>query len=92
MDRRRSTGVMVEAYPKLLKAPLHHLMVMIHYLLRRLSFFRCLDRNRYAMLIGATDVGDIPSLGAQVANINIRRNIAACQVTNVKWSICIGQC
>ena len=74
---------MVETYPKLLKAPLHHLVVMIHYLLRRLPLLCCLDGNGYAMLIGATDVGDISALGPLVAHINVRRNVAACQVTNV---------
>ena len=91
MNGRRGTGIMVEANPKLLKTSLHHLVVMIHNLLRRLPLLGCLDRNRYSMLIGATDVSHIPALGPQVAYINVRRNVAACQVTNVKWSIRIRQ-
>ena len=79
----RGTGVMVEADAKLRKARFHHLVVLINYLLRRLSFLGCLDGDGHAVLVRPTDIGYISPLRAKVAHVDVGWNITAGQVADV---------
>jgi hypothetical protein len=91
MNGSRSPGIVAKADPKRVETAFHHLMIPVHHFLGSDPLLTRLDGDGYAMLIGAADVGHVFSQGSEVAYINIGRNIATRQVTNVQGSIGIGE-
>jgi hypothetical protein len=67
-------------------------MILIDDLLRSFAFLGCFDGDRYAMLIRATDVSDVPTLRPEVAHVDIGRDITTCQMTDMERPIGIREC
>src|SRR6202035_5548818 len=49
------------------------------------------DGNRHAVLVTSADKEDVSFTHPLIADINIGRNIAACQMTDMNGAICIGK-
>ncbi len=56
-----------------------------------LTFFLGTYRNRHSMFVSAADIQDIAVLQALVANVDIRRQISSCKVTEMNIAIGIRQ-
>jgi hypothetical protein len=58
-------------------------MVLVHDLLRAYSFSQGPDSDGYAMFIAGADEFNISFPGSLVPDINIGRQVAACNMANV---------
>ena len=87
----RSAAVMVKANPKLFEGTSHHCVITIHHLLRSDAFVFRLYCNRHTVLVRATNELHIPTPHSHVAHVDVRRQIAAGQVTNVDGTVGIRQ-
>jgi len=91
MYRIGSPGINIERNAKLFKGFFDYSVIFIHHLLRCNSFFFCFDGDGYAMFIASADKKYILAFGAQIANIDIGRNIYTGKVSDMNRPISIRQ-
>ena len=87
----RGAAVMVKANPKLFEGTAHHCVVTVHHLLRGDALVFRLNSDRYTMLVRATNELHIPTPHSHIAHVDVRRQIAAGQVTNVDGTVGVRQ-
>ena len=87
----RRTRIHIKRHFKIAERVANQGMVFINDLLRRNAFFLGANGNGHAVLVGAANKFYVTPYRAQVAHINIGRQINARQVANVHWAIGIGQ-
>ena len=66
-------------------------MIAIDDRLRGGLFFFCGHRDGDAMFIRAADKKDVPLPRTMVSDVNIRREVRACQMTEVKQPVRVGE-
>src|ERR1044071_1806093 len=91
MDRLAGPVVDIEADTESVKAIAHLRMILVDDGLRSGVLLQRLVGNSGSMFVAATHIHNVFADGPQVPNINIGRNICACQVTDVLRSVSIGQ-
>ena len=62
-------------------------MVAVYHLLHGDALFSCANSNRHAVLIRATNKHHVLLLKAQIAHIDIRRNIHTCQMADMHAAV-----
>ena len=79
----RSARIHIERHVEFAEGIADYFVVFIDNLLRRNAFFLSPNGNGHAVLVGAADKFNVAVLGAQVAHVNIGRQIHARQVPDV---------
>ena len=91
MNSRSGTGIDIEGDTELLKRALDKRVIAVHHLLGRDSFFAGAYGNGHTVLIATADKHRLLAFEAQIARVDIRRNIDAGKVSDVHRTISIRQ-
>ena len=67
-------------------------MIVVHHVLRGDAFLLGADGDGHSVFVGAADEDYIFLFQSQVADINVGRNINACQVSDMNRAVGIRQC
>ena len=67
-------------------------MIAVHHVLRGDAFLLGADGDGHSVFVGAADEDYIFLFQSQVADINVGRNINACQVSDMNRAVSVGQC
>ena len=67
-------------------------MIAVHHVLRGDAFLLGADGDGHSVFVGAADEDYIFLFQSQVADINVGRNINACQVSDMNRAVGIRQC
>ena len=87
----RRAAVDVVGDTEFLKRLLDQLVVAVHHLLRGDALLAGALGNRHTVLVAAAHEHHVLALQTQVAYIDVGRDIHACQMADVDWSVSIGQ-
>ena len=91
MDRRGSTGIDIEGDTELLKGAFDKRVIAVHHFLGRDSFFAGAYGYGHTVLIATADKHRLLAFEAQIARVDIRRNIDAGKVSDMDRTIRIRQ-
>ena len=89
---RRGARVDVERHAEPFERRFNQLVIAIDDLLGRDALFAGLDGDGHAVLVAAADRDHVVSFQAQVARVDVRRDIDARQVADVYRAVGVGQC
>ena len=67
------------------------MVVAVDYLLHGATFFACTDGHGHTVLIGTADEEDFLLAQAEIAHIDVGRNVNTSQVTDVYTAVGIGK-
>ena len=91
MHGRRGARVDVERYAEPFERVLDDIMVFVDDILRSDPFLTGLDRDRNAVFVRPADRDDVLAPEAQVAHVDVRRNVDACEVADMDRSVGVRQ-
>jgi hypothetical protein len=91
MDLVGGPGIDIERYTELLERVLDHGMVLVNYFLWGDPLLPGLDGDGYAMLIGAADIYHLFPFGAEVADVDVGRDVYTGEVTDMDRAVGIWQ-
>ena len=92
MDLGGRTRIDIEAYAEVRKRALDQLVITIDHLLGRDTLLTGADGYRHAVLVRTANEKHLFAFEAQIAGVNVRRNIHSCQVTDMDRTVRIGEC
>ena len=91
VGRVGGAGVDVEGDAQLLERLFDNVVITVHYVLRGHTLFAGFQRNRYAVLIGAAEEKHLLAVVAEVAGIDVGRDVNAGQMTDMYRSVGVRQ-
>ena len=86
-----STRVYIEWNSKFFEWFFYQGMIAVHHILWSNTFFLCTNGDRYSVFVRASDEKNIFFFQAEIAHVDISRNIYTCQMTNMYRTVCVGQ-
>ena len=87
----RGAGIDVERNPQFLERLLDDVVVTVHDILRGYAFFAGLKGNGHAVLVGAAEEKHLFSVVAEVAGIDVGRDVNTGQVTDMDGAVGVRQ-
>ena len=91
MGLRGGARIDIERDAELAERFLYQRVIAVHHVLRGDAFFLGADGDGHSVFVGSADEQHVLFLEAQIAHVDVGRDIHACQVTDVYRAVCIGQ-
>ena len=91
MHPGRGPRVDVEIDAEAREGVLHHLVVLVHDVLRRNALGARLDGDGHAVLVGAAHEDDVLPAHAEIADVNVSGNVGAGQMADVDGTVRVGK-
>ena len=92
MYRRRRAGINIERNAELLERLLNNIMVAVHHILRRNPFFLRAERDGHPMLVRPANHQNLFAFQAEIAGVNIRRDVNPREMSDMHRPVRVGQC
>ena len=87
MDLRRGAAVYVEIDSETGKRILDDSVILVNHILRSAALLAGLYRNRNSVFIRSADIEDILPFQPEISDINVGRDIHACQMPDMHWTV-----
>ena len=92
MYLRRRAGINIERNAELLERLLNNIMVTVHHILRRNPFFLRAERDGHPMLVRPANHQNLFAFQAEIAGVNIRRDVNPREMSDMHRPVRVGQC
>ena len=85
------SAIDVEIDAQTLETFVNYLVILVNYILWGAALLTGLDCDRHSMLVASADIEHIFSPHPEIADIDVGRDIDACQMSDVNRTVSIGQ-